>query len=694
LPPPTVLRGHSAEIRATAFSGDGEWLATGSEDRTVRLAAIAGGPAVVFEHPVGIVDVAVSPDGDRVATVGADRVVRLWRRAAPRSPIELPQPPADASRIAFSPDGAQVAAAGRTGPTVWAADGTGSPRRFGCPGGREMLADAWVALAWSPDGQRLAAACATAVVVWPTVGAAMTIELPGMSSRGVQRLLFDRDGNQLMVLSSSEAVTWYLGEREGKPTERAALVLDGGYVGSEFTWARRPQGGPPYELALLGPAGDAMFVLPDGGVHLNKRSGQSTELRGPPVQRAGERDEERFPGAWSPDGRRVAVVGSDLAVRVWSIAGERDPPVWPDGSRRTVRAQFRRDGAALLLYAHGFVREVALAGAGERRLERHDLRVSHAAYSRDGEQVAVVGPDGVVLRWWPATGEVREEKALGASADHDEIAWSPDGAWLAVEEHAAIVWRVGGQEEPQRLYCRGVLVEAMAWSPDGQALAIGCGDGSAAIHARDGASPPVVLPGRDGAVYAIAWSGDGQQLAAAHADGVARVWRRDGTGDPRVLRGHTGRVLDVAWSPDGARLATAARDGTARVWSMSGEPPRRFEVAARAALGARFSPDGRQLLVWGSDGATRVVSTDGSDHPIVYPAFGEEFASAEWSPDGRRFVAAGVGGAAIRLVDRALMQTWLGEHVRGCLPAETREELLGEEADAAARAAAACEAGR
>jgi WD40 repeat protein len=690
LPPPRVLRGHAGEIRAVAFSGDGAWLASASDDRTVRLVPRAGGPAVVFEHPAAIVDVAVSPDGDRVATAGADQVVRLWRRVAPRSPLELPEPPLAAARVAFSPDGRRVAAAGRTGPTVWAGDGTGSPRKFGCPEGRQMLAEASIALAWSPDGQRLAAPCPSGVNVWPVVGAASPIELPGMSSSGVRRLQFDRDGNQLGVHGASESVSWYLGDGEAKQGERASMMLDAGFVGSRFAWAKRPAFGQPYELALLGPAGDAMFVVDDGGVYLNKRSGESTALRGPPALRGDERAEARFPGAWSPDGERVAVVGSDLAVRVWSIGGAADPPVWPDRSRRTVRAQFRRDGAAILLYAHGFVREVPLAGGAERRLERPGLQVSHAGYSPDGQQVAVVGPDGIVLRWWPASGDVREEQALGPSPDHDAIAWSPDGGWLVVDEHAAIVWRVGGREPPRRLGCRAGLVAALAWSPDGTLLALGCNDGSTAIHAREGEGEPMVLPARDGAIYAIAWSPDGQQLATAHSEGVARIWRRDGTGDPKVLRGHTARVIDVAWSPDGETLATAARDGTARVWSAGGEPLRRFEVAARSAQGVRFAPDGRKLLVWGSDGGTRVLSVDGSDHPIVYPAYGEEYATAAWSPDGRRFVAAGLGGAAVRLVDRALMQTWLSEHVRGCLTAETRVALLGEEAEAAAAAAAGC----
>lgn len=690
VPPPSLIAGHTAEIRALAFSGDGAWLATASDDRTVRVTPLDGGPAIVLEHPAGVLDVALSPDGRRIATVGADAQVRLWRREAPGSPQVLREPPSEPARVLFSGDGAQVAVAGHGSPVVWLADGTGEPRALACPEGLGPTSGAPVALAWSPDGRKLAAPCRAGVAVWSLADGSMApIEVLG----DVAALRFDGDGRRVAVLDTrGSGASWSVDGGGSVREEGRFGLLDVGFLGAAFVWAERPTEGPAVDAALLGPRGDGLFLTAEAGIELVRRSGETATLRGPAAQRAERREGARFPGAWSPDGELVAIVGADQVVRVWPAGGQRDPPVWRDASRRAARAEFRPDGAALLLLGRDGLREVRLDGGPARALERPGLEVSQAAYAPDGSQVAVVGASGEVLRWTPASGEVIVEQSLAASQDYDEVVWSPDGRSLAVVERAVQAWTLGG---PARtLGCERSQVNRAAWSPDARWLALGCADGSLALRAAAGEGPVVLLPASDGGVLDVAWSPDGQRVAAAHWDAVARVWRRDGGGEPVVLRGHLDRVLSVAWSPDGRSLATAARDGTARLWSADGAPLGRLEVGARAALGARWSGDGRRVLVWASDGVARVFWADGADHPLTFPAFGGEVAQARWSPDGRRIAVAGRGGAALFLADVELADAWLNGHVRGCMSVESRVVTLGEDRGAAEAARAACEAGR
>ena len=75
-----TLRGHGAPVHCVAFSPDGDRLATGSEDNTVKLWDAATGEEIMTlrGHSDTVSCVAFSPDGDRLATGSWDNTAKLW----------------------------------------------------------------------------------------------------------------------------------------------------------------------------------------------------------------------------------------------------------------------------------------------------------------------------------------------------------------------------------------------------------------------------------------------------------------------------------------------------------------------------------------------------------------------------------------------------------------------------------------
>ncbi|KAM0723709.1 hypothetical protein Q7P37_000697 [Cladosporium fusiforme] len=78
---PVRLSAHNAPINALAFSsGTGQYLLTGSSDRTVKLLNPATGRQIqsYSAHGYEVLDLAVSGDNARFASVGGDKTVFLW----------------------------------------------------------------------------------------------------------------------------------------------------------------------------------------------------------------------------------------------------------------------------------------------------------------------------------------------------------------------------------------------------------------------------------------------------------------------------------------------------------------------------------------------------------------------------------------------------------------------------------------
>jgi WD40 repeat protein len=161
------LRGHVGKVRIVAFHPDGRTLASvgDSRDQTIRLWHVAAGqPGKPIDNPEGhrrpVLALAFSFDGQTLASGGLDGSVRLWQFATGRELRSLAGHTSFVRSLAFSADNSRVASGGYDN-TI---------RTWDCATGKELHCfrgheDSIAALAFAPDDRTLAAVGGT-IRVW------------------------------------------------------------------------------------------------------------------------------------------------------------------------------------------------------------------------------------------------------------------------------------------------------------------------------------------------------------------------------------------------------------------------------------------------------------------------------------------------------------------------------------------------
>jgi len=196
-----TLAGHSGTVTSVAWSPDGQTLASGSDDNSIKLwdvttgkakATLAGHSGSAYTHSGSVYTIAWSPDGQTLASGAWDDSIKLWDAASGKEKATLAGHAATVISVAWSPDG-QTLASSLSDKSINLWDVASGIEKATLPGHSDSVSS----VAWSPDGQTLASGSYdNSIKLWDVTSGKEKATLAGHSS-GVMSVAWSPDGQTL-----------------------------------------------------------------------------------------------------------------------------------------------------------------------------------------------------------------------------------------------------------------------------------------------------------------------------------------------------------------------------------------------------------------------------------------------------------------------------------------------------------------
>lgn len=634
--------GIAAPVKSVAFSGDGEFLASGTAANSVVVHSLKTGQVVQqFAEQPAAIDALASAGADpkQFVSAAADKSLRGWLVVAG---LVIPGSNSPITGLAINP---------ATPNQLWAASEEGLIRGIDLNNGQAFRSmnhgGPVTGLAIRPDGLRVATAGANAIAkLWDPNNGQQVAEMKGdvRALRVVQRLTAD-DGQ----------------------AKAAVQVATAAVPAADKVLADRNE--------ALKKATEAKTKAEQTATEATTKLTQATEAATNAKKAADEKKDDANLQKASADAEKARVDAEAAAKKAneeKQRAVDSENQAKKDVDQATAAVNKAKADLESATNTQKAI-EAALTAAKQTETDR-TKPVRSIAFARDGKEVAFGCEAGYFGRCDGTTGVALDATDAHSGSVAGVAYTSAKQLATAGSDGAAKVWMVNSTwqlaavlgpkpEAPLDVQDSKFIdrVLSLAFNPAGTLLATGGGDpsrsGELMIWDLATKQPAkVIADAHSDTIFGMEFSRDGKYLLTGAADKFVKIFDVEAGKLVKSFEGHTNHVLDVAWRADGQRIVSAGADNAIKVWNVElGEQERTIAGYQKQVTSIQYVGRANQVISCGGDKTVRFHTADNGGN---FRNFGgaTDFLYSVSASENEQFIAAGGQDGVLRVWNAANAQ--------------------------------------
>ncbi len=614
------------QINAVALLPNHNFAVLGGSSGAANVVDLKTGTVVqqLLGHSGAILAAATSPDGNVIATGSTDHTVRLWEAQTGklRAIFSLwdGQQSAQAAAISFTSDGKSMVVGGGKAIWLWDIEAEKLIKTIPCPSGTITSS------AISPDGTKVVAGTASpgTIYLWDLASASLIRTLAGHTA-DIKALRFASDSKTLFSGSADTTIRiWDITNGRFRiinnqmSVTALAISPDGlsvfaaGADGKIRLWRTAP-------VTLLKTfeghrrAVNAIDLAQDSSLFITGSADASARL-------------------WDANIGGLIATYSGHTGRLKAVA------ISPNGNLIATGAEFPDQGIRLWdVYTDQLIRVLALPP---------NYQLACLTFTPDGQSLlsaSNLNGKGAVQVWNISDGTLARTLQNLGNGRILSMAMSNDGTKLVTghDDQIARSWNFQSGALDQMFAGHTNVVTAVALTKDGTRLLTGSMDTTIRLWNMADGSLQRVFQGHASQITTLAFTDNDTQVlsAAAPLDASVRQWNI-ATGASRTVL--SGQVTPVAFSSDGTRILTQDATNTTTLWDTATSLPlATFKDHTQPVTALAFDPNGQYFVSgsadtnakrWSITGGTLIRAFEGQSDPVT---------SVAASTDGKLIVTGG-----------------------------------------------------